>query len=180
VPEVFGLFFVMEELVSFLGDNREDFFGNLLHNMETLLFPFLLVLWRDVFLEKFCGIDGVVAAVRAFRFRGFDVGSKCAHTCSRMGEFETGEFDVTFGEHVSGVFCIFFDNKEIDAFIEFEAVMEERFDFFLEDKVVFIVHFLENIVRVVDCVDCMTPDTEVIFEDGSLVVNEFIYFVGVL
>ena len=44
MPEVFWLFFVMEELVGFLGDNREDFFGDLLHNMETLLFPFLLVL----------------------------------------------------------------------------------------------------------------------------------------
>jgi len=180
VPEVFGLFFVMEELLSFLGDNWKYFFGDFFHNIDALLFPFLLVLWRDVFLEEFVGIDGVVLAVRAFRFRSFDVGSECAHTCSRMGEFETGEFDMTFGEHVSGVFSIFFDNKKIDAFIEFEAVMEEGFNFFLEDKVVFVVHFLEDIVRVIDGVDCMTTDTEIIFKDCSLVVNEFIYFVGVL
>ena len=76
MPEVFGLFFVMEELVCFLGDNWKYFFGDFFHNIDALLFPFLLVLWRDVFLEEFCCIDGVVSAVRAFRFWGFDVCSE--------------------------------------------------------------------------------------------------------
>ena len=58
--------------------------------------------------------------------------------------------------------------------------MEERLYFFLEDEVVFVVHFIKNIVGVVDGVDCMTTDAEVVFEDGAFVVYEFVYLLGIL